>query len=94
MSAGPRQRRGVVAREIAGETLLVPVRHRAQEMGLFTLNEVGTFLWSRLDGTRSPDALVREVLARFDVDEARVRVDLGEFLGQLREAGCLEEARP
>ncbi len=83
-----------MAREIAGETLLVPVRQRAQDMGLFTLNEVGTFLWSRLDGTRSPDDLVREVLVRFDVDEARARVDLGAFLAQLREAGCLEEAGP
>src|SRR6516164_391051 len=44
---------GVVARTIAGETILVPVRRRAQEMGLFTLNGVGTFVWQALDGTHS-----------------------------------------
>ncbi len=85
------RRPGIVARRIAGETILVPVRHRAQEMGLFTLNEVGTFVWERLDGRRPAGAVVRAVTRAFEVEPARARADLDEFLAQLVEAGCVEE---
>jgi hypothetical protein len=87
------RRPGIVARRIAGETILVPVRRRAQEMGLLTLNEVGTFVWERLDGERSLGEIVRAVVGEFEVDEAAARTDLLGFLGQLEEAGCIEEER-
>ena len=45
---------GVISRSIAGETILVPARRRASEMALFTLNEVGSFVWERLDGQIGP----------------------------------------
>ncbi len=85
---------GVVARRIAGETLLVPVTRRAQDMGLFTLNEVGTFVWERLDGTRPVGALVPEIAAAFEVDTQRAREDLLAFVSLLAETGCAGEVAP
>ena len=79
---------GVIARRIAGETILVPTTRRAREMALFTLNEVGTFLWERLDETSSAVELARSVVEHFEVDEARASRDVLDFLAELESAGC------
>jgi hypothetical protein len=85
------RRPGIVARRIAGETILVPVTKRAQEMGLFTLNEVGSFVWERLDG-RTLEGIAAELVRSFEVEAAQARADLLEFAAQLEKAGCTEEA--
>jgi hypothetical protein len=79
---------GVVARTIAGETILVPVRRRAQEMGLFTLNGVGTFVWKALDGTRSLREIAGAVASAFEVDPARALADVSAFGADLERTGC------
>jgi hypothetical protein len=88
---------GVIARTIAGETILVPVRRRAQEMGLFTLNAVGTFVWERLDGQRPLAGIASEVAEAFLVDRARAAEDVVAFASELERTGCAvptaEEAR-
>jgi hypothetical protein len=84
------RRAGIVARRIAGETILVPVTTRAQEMGLFTLNEVGTFVWERLDG-RPLARIAEELVQAFEVADGEARADLLEFIGQLEKAGCTGE---
>ena len=85
---------GIVARAIAGETILVPVSKRAQDMGLFTLNEVGSFVWERLDGERPLARIADELTEAFEVDAARAREDLLDFGRQLAEAGCARELVP
>ena len=43
-----------MARQIAGEYILVPIRQSAGEVeSIYTLNEVGTRIWELLDGQRS-----------------------------------------
>jgi hypothetical protein len=79
---------GVVARAIAGETILVPVRRRAQEMGLFTLNDVGTYVWQRLDGTASLRAIAGSLHDAYEVDAAQAESDVASFAAELERAGC------
>jgi hypothetical protein len=82
----------VVARRVAGEHLLVPVRHGAARMDyIFTANEVGSFVFGLLDGRRDAAELARLVSAAFEVEEARARADVERFLEALVEAGL---ARP
>ncbi|HYB13218.1 MAG TPA: PqqD family protein [Myxococcota bacterium] len=83
---------GVVARTIAGETILVPVRRRAQEMGLFTLNAVGTFVWRALDGTRSLQEIASAVAHAFEVDPDRALSDVSSFAADLERTGCATPA--
>jgi hypothetical protein len=85
---------GVIARRIAGETILVPVNHRASEMALFTLNEVGTFVWERLDGARPLSSITGELEAIFDVEALRVSADVLEFVDQLEQVGCALDVGP
>ena len=79
---------GIVARTIAGEMILVPVRRRAQEMGLFTLNSVGTFVWKALDGTRSLREIAGAVASTFEVDLERACADVAAFAADLERTGC------
>lgn len=81
-------------REIAGDTILVPVGKSALEVsGIITTNEVGAFLWTKLTETAEPtrEGLLAAILEEYEVSEAEAAADLDEFLGRLREFGVLED---
>ena len=81
----------VVRRDVAGETFLVPIRgHVADLQELFIVNEVGAWLWDRLDGRRRVDDLVADVVAEFEVSEQQAKKDVSLFLRQLTDAGLIE----
>ena len=78
----------VVARDIAGEHLLVPVRSGIAGVDcLYTADEVGSFLYARLDGRRDASALARLVSEAYVVEEERALEDVLAFLGELCAAG-------
>lgn len=85
----------VVEREIAGETLLVPVRGRlAQLHRLFVLNPVGVFIWRHLDGEQNLGAIRRALVDAFEVDEDEAGEDLRHYVAALREAELVAPAEP
>ena len=76
-----------VLREIAGEYILVPIGNTAMEMnGMITLNEVGVFIWNKLQDECTCEQLLNAILDEFDIDEELAKNDLDEFLQQLEEA--------
>jgi hypothetical protein len=78
----------VVAREIAGEHLLVPVRTGIAAIdSLFTCNAAGAFLFSRLDGRTDAGGLARALALDFDVEEGEALDDTLAFLEELRASG-------
>jgi hypothetical protein len=82
----------VVMREIVGETFLVPIHgHIADLQELFVLNEVGRYLWDRLDGMSSVDELIAAVFSEFNVEEQEARRDTLMFLEDLMRAGLAEK---
>jgi hypothetical protein len=86
-----RRKPDVVTREVAGESLLVPIRgHLADMQTLFAVDAVAACIWSALDGARPLEAVLRNVLARFAVEEAVARADLRSFVGDLESAGLIE----
>ena len=85
--------KNVVRRDIAGEVFLVPIRgHLADLHDLFIVNEVGSFVWERLDGSRTVDDLVTDVTAEFEVGLGQAHADVTAFLGRLLEAELAERA--
>ena len=73
----------VVAREIEGEIIIVPL---VAGMGdtddeLFTLNETGKAIWERLDGQRSLQDVVGELAAEFESDEGEIETDVLGLVG-------------
>ncbi len=79
-----------VSREVADEMVLVPVtRDAADLVGIFTLNEVGAFIWGLLEEETTEDAVAAAICEEFEVSPEQARGDLGEFLAQLDEIGAL-----
>ena len=76
----------LIKREIAGETILVPVGKTVFDSnGLFALNEVGGFLWELLPQAETEEALLEAVLAEYDVSAQEAAKDIAEFLNKLRQ---------
>jgi coenzyme PQQ synthesis protein D (PqqD) len=79
-----------VARTIAGETVLVPIRQRLGDLeSIYTLNEVATFIWERLADQATVVGVAAAVEAEFAGDPSQIRLDLEEFLGQLVALGAI-----
>lgn len=79
-----------VTREIAGETIIVPIRsHVADLDSIYTLNEVGTLIWSLVDGHTPINRIVGMVTAEYDTESGQAEKDVMEFLEALETAGLI-----
>jgi coenzyme PQQ synthesis protein D (PqqD) len=82
-----------VTRRIAGETILVPVTGEVADLdSVYTLNEVGSFVWDLIDGRRSAQAIAEAVSAEYDVDLERAATDVDELLTALEAKGLARRA--
>ena len=83
----------VVLREIAGESLLIPVGQTALKIhGMITLSESGLLLWKRLQTECTEDELVEALLTEYQVDRETAAADVKAFIRQMQEVGILEES--
>ena len=58
----------------------------------YGLDPVGAILWEALSRDELPNQACEAILARFDVERARVEADLRQFLGELAENGLVAPA--
>ena len=80
----------VVARHIAGEELLIPIRGRLADMQrIFALDPVAAHVWKKMDGSADLESILQSVLVAFDVSEERARKDVKAFVGQLEAEGLV-----
>jgi hypothetical protein len=56
----------------------------------FSLNEVGTRMWSLLRLHGDVEEVCRTLLAEFDVPEERLRQDVVQFIGTLADRGLIK----
>lgn len=79
-----------IARDIAGELVLVPVGTAAKNYGgLVTCNEVGAFIWKKLEGGMTMDELVSAILDEFEIDETTAKSDAEEFIEKLKKINAV-----
>ena len=64
----------IVAREIEGELIIVPLVSGIADMEeeLFTLNDTGRQIWRRLDGKRRLGDIVKELSTEYDAPRAQI----------------------
>lgn len=80
-----------ILREIAGDTILIPVGKTALNFnGMVILDKVGKLIWSALEQNSDKETILQHILTRFDVTEETANKDLDEFLSQMEQAGFLE----
>ncbi len=83
---------GFILRTIVGESIVVPKSENIKKLeGSIILNEIGAFIWKKLEKPISREELLRCILDEFDVSEETALVDLQAFIGGLCELNVLEE---
>ena len=83
-------KKGFVLREVAGETVVVPVEAELNFNGMITLNEAAKVLWSVLENETSTEDLIKAILSEFDVDEKTAQNDVDAFVQKLKGLDFLE----
>jgi hypothetical protein len=75
----------VVARQIEDEFLLVPIASGIGDMedALYTLNETGRQIWQKLDGKKTVNALVDELVEEYDAPREAISKDVCGILAEL-----------
>lgn len=75
----------VVAREIEGEFLLIPIASGIGDMEdeLYTLNESGRAIWDKLDGVKTLAEIKAELAEEYDAPEEQLEADLLALVREL-----------
>ncbi len=80
-----------VARNIAGETVLVPIRRQIGDLeSIYTLNAVATFIWERLASAITRQGMALALEEAFAGEPAEMAADLDEFLQELLALRAIE----
>lgn len=75
----------VVAREIEGELIIVPLVAGIGDLEdeLFTLNETGKAIWDRIDGRRSLQNIIAELSKEYQAAPGKIEDDVLGLVGEL-----------
>ena len=77
-------KKNFVARAVNNELILVPLKNQVADMTkLFTLNELGHFIWNHLDEQSSIESITQKITAEYDINQDVARADLVDFLNEL-----------
>lgn len=83
---------GFAKRAIAGSNIVVPVgRKNAEFNGMITLNDSASFFWDCFCQDITMDEAVKMVTDEYEVDEARARRDIEDFVKMLRDNDLIDE---
>lgn len=73
-------------REIAGETVVVPVGETVLKSNILAvLNETGKIFWDMLAKGNTEDEIADAMCAEYEIDRETVKNDLVEFVAYLRD---------
>jgi len=86
----------IVAREIEGEIIIVPLVAGIGDMEdeLFTLNETGKAVWDKLDGRRSLYQVISELAAQYQAAEGEIDKDVLGLVAELVRRRMLVAVEP
>ena len=76
----------VVSREVGGEAILLNLATGTY----FGLDGIGTEIWTMLAREGSVEAVTSALLAAYEVEEPRLRLDIDQFIQQLVHKSLLE----
>jgi hypothetical protein len=84
----------LVARDIAGETIIVPIRSNVGDLdSIYTLNEIGSIIWQLIDGKKSVSEIAKAVCNAFEVTPQVAEKDTIDFLNTLEQAGLVSSSK-
>ena len=85
----------VVARVVAGETLIVPVRAKVGDLAsIYSFNGTGSVVWKLLESPKTVAELAAAVAQEYEVDPAQVQQDVTDFVSEMKAVGLVEVPSP
>ena len=84
----------IVARQIEGEVIIVPLVAGIGDMedDLYALNETGKTIWERLDGQKRLGDIARELSEEFENPAEEIEKDVTGFVEELLKRRILVES--
>lgn len=80
-----------IFRKIVEELVLVPIHQDVASMeSIYTLNEVGAFVWSCLENPATRAGLQLALQEEYAVESEVLAADLERFLGEMVEIGAIQ----
>jgi hypothetical protein len=80
----------IVARQIAGEMILVPIRQHVGDLeSIYVLNETALLAWKMFDGLHTLAEVRSQITQEFAVDELQAGQDLLELVDHLARVRAL-----
>ena len=68
-------------RKVGNEMVLVPIKNNIATMNeMFTMNEVGCFIWDSIDGRNTENVIITSVVEAFDIDVKTAFEDYDAFI--------------
>ena len=81
----------VVARVVAGETLIVPVRAKVGDLAsIYSFNSTGSMIWKLLESPKTVAQLATAVAQAYEVDPVQVHQDVTDFVSEMKAVGLVE----
>lgn len=81
----------VVARVVAGETLIVPIRAKVGDLAsIYSFNGTASSIWKWLESPRTVAELAMAVAEEYGVDLAQAERDVTEFVEEMKAVGLVE----
>jgi hypothetical protein len=84
----------VVSRQIAGETLVVPIRGKVGDLAsIYSFNETGSLLWVALKDPKSLESLTDLLCQTYEVTWDEAQRDASAFVVEMEAAGLLAQVQ-
>lgn len=81
---------GFLLREVAGNTIVVPVGDDAVAFnGVITINETGKFIWELLDKGIEKEELLEKFMKEYSIPEEEAKEDIRVFIQKLLDNGIM-----
>lgn len=85
-----RKSTGFVEKLIGDEMVLVPLSDNVADMNsVFTLNEVGTFIYSRINNSSTLSDILHELISEYNVPENIAQQDFDSFINKVVAKGII-----
>lgn len=82
-----------IFRRIVDEAVLVPIHRDVADMEcIYTLNDVGTTVWTRLEAPATMAELSRAILEEYEAEPEAAAADLEGFLEEMVAIGAVRRA--
>jgi len=83
----------MVARRVANEVVLVPVRQNVADLQrIYTTNEVGARIWELIDSGETVADIILTISSEYEVEQKQAEADVIEFLDHLESVGAIDSA--